>query len=82
MRITFDVVRLAMQVGYKCKGCGKPRTKAVRVEHTVNPFNRNADGIPKSREEVYRDVKQVFNERCIAVKAGVLCSKCEATNDK
>jgi ribosomal protein L44E len=78
MKIVFEPVKLRMSVGYKCTSCGKHRVKSVRVEHTVNPFNRNTDGLPKTRQEVYEDVKREFNDRVEKVMVGIICSKCEA----
>lgn len=40
----------------KCVVCNKRTTRSITVTHTVNPFNKNADGVPKSYEEVLADV--------------------------
>lgn len=75
--IHFEPVRLRQTIGYKCTDCGKSRTKVVCVEHTVNPFNKNADGIPKTREEVWGDVRKEHSKQVAKTKAGVRCNKCK-----
>lgn len=41
----------------KCPACGKRVLRSRTFEQTVNPFNRNANGVPKTWEEVFADVR-------------------------
>lgn len=41
----------------KCPSCGKSVARTRVFMNTVNPFNRNADGVPKSYGEVFADVR-------------------------
>jgi hypothetical protein len=82
MRINFEVVSLRKSVGYKCRGCGKRRTKSVCVENTINPFNKNKDGIPKTYDEVNEDVKREVARRVKEIEAGATCTKCEGADAK
>ena len=75
--IHFEPVRLRQSVGYKCTSCGKPLTRVVCVEYTVNPFNKNADGVPKTREEVRADVRKKHAKQVAETKAGFMCNKCK-----
>lgn len=77
--IYFEPVKLRQSVGYKCPVCKKSRTKIVCVEYTVNPFNKNKEGLPKTREEVYSDVRQEHRKRVAETKAGIMCNKCRDT---
>lgn len=61
MNHTFPVVSIARAVKGNCPVCGKSNIRRQRFEHTVNPFNRNADGAPKTREEVFKDVQEEAN---------------------
>jgi hypothetical protein len=41
----------------KCPTCGKTTRRSRTFEHTVNPYNRNADGSIKTFVEVLADVQ-------------------------
>lgn len=75
--VHFEVVKRGEVVGYTCTRCLKARTKTVKTEHTINPFNKNAAGIPKSREEVLACVRDAKQKSVAEVKAGVICNKCK-----
>lgn len=40
----------------KCPTCGKTVKRSRTFEKTVNPFNRDEDGVPKTWERVHADV--------------------------
>jgi hypothetical protein len=50
MRITFDVVQVTAKRTWMEDG--KKRQKTKKFEQTINPFNTNAAGIPKTRQEI------------------------------
>lgn len=75
--VHFEVVKRSQIVPYKCTRCSKKRTKIVKTEHTINPFNKNAAGSPKSREEVLVDVRAHQIKKVAEVTAGVMCNKCK-----
>ncbi len=54
--VTFERVPAYRERNGKCTACGKRVKRTYKVEHTINPFNKNTDGVPKSRDEVYKDV--------------------------
>jgi hypothetical protein len=74
MRIYFDEVKLWTKKRGKCDVCGKQGNRSVKVCHTVNPYNRKADGVPKTRGEVYDDVKKEFDRR---MALAFVHAKCE-----
>lgn len=55
MRTTFDVVRLYGSKRYKC-ACGRRLARRRTFEQTVNPWNVDAHGHPKSREDIAREL--------------------------
>lgn len=63
MRVVFEVVSLSQRKTGKCAICGKPAVRSIKVEYTINPYNRNADGMPKTREEVRADVRAELDRR-------------------
>jgi len=62
MRYTYEKCSLSTSKSGKCAVCGKQVTRKTTVTHTINPFNKNADGIPKNRSEVYDCVKAELAE--------------------
>lgn len=50
-RINFDEVSLGGTKSGKC-ACGKRRTRSQKFWQTINPFNKNADGTIKTREDI------------------------------
>ena len=36
----------------KCAGCGKKTKRVIRISETLNPFNKNAAGNPKTVVEI------------------------------
>ena len=61
-RYTFpSIKRRAEKVG-ACPVCGKRSQKAKTFENTVNPWNRNTDGSPRSFDEVTEHVKQLATD--------------------
>jgi hypothetical protein len=57
----FEEVSLRGKKTGKC-GCGKNRTRQATFTNTINPYNRDADGTIKSRDEVLEDVRKILNE--------------------
>lgn len=42
----------------KCVVCGKRRKRQKTFEQTINPFNRNAAGQPKTRREIWKELDE------------------------
>jgi hypothetical protein len=52
-----EVARHAEKSG-KCAVCGRPCKRAEKFWQTLNPFNKNADGQPKSRDEIWAELDE------------------------
>lgn len=76
MRIYFEKVSLYGSKAGKC-GCGKRRQRKVTITNTINPFNKNSEGAPKSREEVLADVKKELDAW---YAEPIYCDNCEPKN--
>jgi hypothetical protein len=74
--IRFEVIKHQTQVSGTCTVCGKKRTRRVKVESTVNPFNKGPDGFPKTWEEVDLDVWNELTKEADALKANFVCATC------
>ena len=75
---TFQVVKARIELKLKCKECGKAIKRVVRVEHTINPFNKNSAGVPKSYSEVFADADREATKQADKMKrTGVMCGSCQ-----
>jgi hypothetical protein len=54
---SFEKVTHRAEKRVPCTICGRKMTRAKTFWQTLNPFNKNADGDVKSREEIYRELK-------------------------
>lgn len=57
----FQLVTTVRVLTGKCPVCGKLTTRRRTFEHTINPFNKNADGTVKDWAQVRRDVNAEAN---------------------
>lgn len=62
MITTYQRVRVQQQREGYCPICGGKVTRSKTFEQTVNPWNRNADGTPKTAREVLIAVQAVAAE--------------------
>lgn len=59
--ITFERVIAWRRKQGACPHCGRKTSRARSFEQTINPWNVNADGVPKSRSEVRASVEAAAN---------------------
>ena len=71
--ITFQKVTRMGEKNLPCHECGKKVRRKTTIEHTINPFNRRADGTPKSCTEVLEDVYAELKEWMAKPE---VCTKC------
>jgi uncharacterized C2H2 Zn-finger protein len=57
IRYTFEVVKWQASKTVKCPSCKKMLRRSKTFEQTLNPFNKNAAGVPKSRTEILMELK-------------------------
>ena len=75
--VRFQQVSARKVLTVSCRGCGKKLRRVVSETYTVNPFNKNAAGEPKSHGEVYADVVAEVARRAKALEiSGTLCTAC------
>lgn len=55
--VRFEKVTRRVQKRGKCQSCGKTHTRATTLWQTLNPFNKNAEGFPKTRNEIYDELQ-------------------------
>lgn len=54
MKVTFDEV--VVKATKRWKEDGKARTKTRKFYQTMNPFNKNADGTVKTRDQIMAEI--------------------------
>jgi len=77
MKTTFQEVKARKQVITKCKGCGKRLVRIVSVSQTINPFNKNKKGIPKTFTEIREELGILLKKKGDIVLKGIFCSNCK-----
>lgn len=58
MRYVFNEVSVKAVKRWKDPVSGKPRQETRKFFQTINPFNKNAKGVPKSRDEIMAEIKK------------------------
>jgi len=56
--ITFDEVKHCCKKNGKCPVCEARRARSKTFAQTLNPYNKNKDGIPKTRSEIHAELVQ------------------------
>lgn len=57
IRETYEPVRWPESRSGKCPVCGKRVRRSTTFQQTLNPFNKNAAGEPKTRSEIWAELK-------------------------
>ena len=71
-KITFEEVAFHASKSGKC-GCGKHCKRQRKFWATLNPFNRNAVGAPKTRVEIYDDLR---TQAAVWKTEPIVCTSC------
>jgi hypothetical protein len=72
LTVRFDEIKCSSTRNGKC-ACGKRVTRSKTFYQTVNPYNRNKDGSPKTRNEVWDSVR----EEARNWNPVFICKKCQ-----
>lgn len=56
-QIKFEEVTRPVTKRVDCRVCGKKITRSTTLSQTISPFNKGADGQPKTREEIRAELK-------------------------
>ena len=76
-RYVFDKVEVYGEKSGPCVECGTIRRRQTRLWQTESPFNKDKYGLPKTREEIQRDI---INRELPAWKARpIICKSCAET---
>lgn len=51
-RYVFREIKLTGTKSIRCEGCGKKLNRQKKFYQTLNPFNRNKEGVPKTEDEI------------------------------
>jgi hypothetical protein len=70
----FEELKLKATRSGRCAGCQKRTSRVLKVSQTLNPFNKNAKGLPKSRFEIMEELRIRLAERRTQP---LLCTGCE-----
>lgn len=62
MEIRFQEVRATRSKSGTCAVCGKTARRQTAFFQTLNPFNKNADGYPKTRYEIMLELNVRLDE--------------------
>lgn len=73
MKIDYEVVKIKGVKKGKCIKCGKYTARQKIFWQTLNPFNKNKKGFPKTRDEILLDLLIERDEWGNTI----ICSKCE-----
>jgi len=73
--VTFDEVSQIGRKSGKCAVCGKQTNRQQKFFQTLNPYNKNKDGNPKSRTEIYAELREQIAEW---KKEPIVHAKCES----
>lgn len=76
MRVTFREVVLTSSKSGLCPICARRATRTQKFFQTVNPFNVNANGVPKGRDEIMGELRAQRDEW---KKSPTLHAGCEAS---
>lgn len=71
-RYNFHEIAIHGQKSGKC-ACGKRRTRREKFWQTINPFNKNVAGTPKTQAEIRAEL---LVERAEWLKAPITCDAC------
>lgn len=69
----FAEVTRRRKVGGTCTKCGARRARTFSVTHTVSPYNQNADGTVRTREQVVACVSEELRE---LTSGPFICASC------
>lgn len=78
--VTFNEVAIHGQKAVKCAGgCKRVLRRSQKFWQTLSPFNKNASGALKTREEIY---DELMRERRTWLKQPETCKHCQRKETK
>jgi len=77
MKTDFQTVVSKTVIKGVCEKCGKNRQRTIVSMQTVNPWNKNSQGLPKSRDEVNASVNKNLKLLVKRFREKFICKSCE-----
>lgn len=75
-KITYDVISQKQKITGICGVCGKKKSRIIKEENTINPFNKNPDGTMKNRLQVNVSVGEDLRDKIEKLKQKYICYSC------
>jgi hypothetical protein len=72
----FAEIGMTYESNFVCNSCGKRRSRSKKFYQTLNPFNRDKDGNPKTPEQIRCEVNMEADDWLKKTKT---CRTCEAS---
>lgn len=74
--ITYDEIRDSLKVSGICEKCGKKRTRTISDFQTLNPYNKNKNGSPKTAFEIREELRNSILEKANKLREHFICATC------
>jgi hypothetical protein len=55
----YEAVKFPVKKSFTCTVCGRRGQRSKTFRQTINPFNKNADGVPKTYREIWAELEVV-----------------------
>ena len=79
----YEPIKHSKELKGLCPNCNKKKKITLSVEHTISPFNRNENDVPRSRSEVSQCVKEELAALVEFRSARFICATChKGLNEK
>jgi len=75
----FDEIKERRKVSGVCEKCGKRRSRIISDSQTVNPYNKNKDGLPKSFREIRSEVRDSVLKEANELREHFICATCSSS---
>lgn len=75
---TFDEVKARKPVKIACIGCGKILKRVIDACQTINPYNLNSKGTPKSASEIRAELPGMLDNNEKFQRKTAKCKACSS----
>ena len=72
----YEPIKHSKELKGLCPNCNKKKKITLSVEHTISPFNRNENDVPRSRSEVSQCVKDELAALVDYRSSKSICATC------
>jgi hypothetical protein len=75
--IRFREINAKRQVKVPCIACGKVLNRTIKEFQTINPFNVDENGAPKTEIQIYSELPIQLDKAEQKLKQRAICRSCE-----